>query len=156
MVRFIFTALFIIVSAPILQAKEPISINRVSPGYKETEVYKTVRSYFSKGEAEQRRYIVRTQEEHSEGFYFIAELEGSVTTLPEGSRLQLEVITPYSAEPRSYSFILPKHDKHTWEIHAGLTGSDWPDADARPLAWKLTLVDQAGTELSEFKSFLWE
>jgi hypothetical protein len=38
---------------------------------------------------------------------------------------------------------------------AGLTGADWPQPEARPVAWRLRVLNGAGQELAAEQSFLW-
>lgn len=156
MVKHLLTALLCIVLWNPLVAAEDVAINRVFIKYREAQDFRTIRAYFSNGTYNTRRCIMRSQEESWDGVYFIAEMEDLVRSLPADSRLKLEVITPFDPMPRSYMFDIPEHRKTTWELHAGLTGSDWPDAEARPLAWKLSVIDSADKELATFKSFLWE
>jgi len=78
-----------------------------------------------------------------------------VRDLPTGSQLKLEVIRSDSWGTKTFTFDLDTEGTRTRDIYAGLTGSDWSDDSAQPIAWKITLLDAQGQPLDDKKSFLW-
>jgi len=69
--------------------------------------------------------------------------------------IKLEVVRPDSDMPPVYTLEIPTDRPNTRQIYAGITGSDWPDADVRPLAWKISFINSAGKVIAQKQSYLW-
>jgi hypothetical protein len=125
-----------------------VEIVRLLPEY----IPVRVSEYFNGKENTRGATIVRTQPASREGFYF--NLRTKTETAIELAWIELQFISPASPEPRTESFAisLPRGSHLT---RFGLTGKDWPDAKARPVAWKLRLLGKDGAELASEQSFLW-
>ncbi len=129
-----------------------VKVVRLLPEYMPAESFVRVSEYFNGKENTSGATVVRTQPASREGFYFNLRTK-SDTAFPQ-AWIELQVITPTSAEPRTESFAisLPTGSHLT---RFGLTGTDWPDAKARPVAWKIRLLGPDGAELATEQSFLW-
>jgi hypothetical protein len=129
-----------------------VEIVRLLPEYHPASDFVRVSEYFNGKENTRGATIVRTQPASREGFYFT--LRTRTDAAIDVAWIELQVISPTSPEPRTESFAisLPKGSHLT---RFGFTGKDWPDAKARPVAWKLRLLGQDGAELASEQSFLW-
>jgi hypothetical protein len=129
-----------------------VEIVRLLPEYIPADSFVRVSEYFNGKENTRGATIVRTQPASREGFYF--NLRTKTDAAIELAWIELQVISPASPEPRTESFAisLPKGSHLT---RFGLTGTDWPDAKARPVAWKIRLLGKDGAELASEQSFLW-
>ena len=66
------------------------------------------------------------------------------------------MISPKAPDPVEHRIAVPNERPRGKDLFLGLTGADWPDPEARPVAWKLTLENPDGEVILERKSFLWE
>ncbi len=139
-----------------------------SPGIAEVEIktarhkfleensFQRLSELFTGKENRGRRAIVRTHADIRAGEYFIITLNQSVHTLPENSRLKLEIITGESMQEKEFLLHLPSGMPQTREIFAGITGNDWKQNETKILAWRLTLQDAQGSAIAKKESFLWK
>ncbi len=113
-----------------------------------------IRQYFGASLTGQRyRTVVASQPDNPAGQYFILRLKGPRPVPPAAAR-----ITWYATdvkEPRTHQWPLADTRIANW-LYLGLSGTDWPDRQVQPLAWRIELLDAAGAPLAEWKSFLWE
>jgi hypothetical protein len=129
-----------------------IEVVRLLPEYMPAASFMRVSEYFNGKENTRGATIVRTKPESRDGFYFNLRTKNDAAI--ELAWIELQIITPFSTDTRTESFAvsLPK-GSHL--IRFGLTGTDWPDAKARPVAWKLRLLGTDGAELATEQSYLW-
>jgi hypothetical protein len=129
-----------------------VEIVRLLPEYRTAESFMRVSEFFNGKENTRGATIVRSQPASRDGFYFT--LRTKSDTAFGNAWIELQIITPTSAEPRTESFAisLPAGSHLT---RFGLTGTDWPDAKARPVAWKIRLLGPDGAELATEQSFVW-
>lgn len=129
-----------------------VEVVRLLPEYMPAASFVRVSEYFNGKENTRGATIVRTQPGSREGFYF--NLRTRAETAVEIAWVELQYISPASPQPRTESFAvsLPR-GSHL--LRFGITGSDWPDAKARPVAWKLRLLSTDGAELATEQSYLW-
>lgn len=129
-----------------------VDIVRILPEYRTADSFVRVSEYFTGRESTRGATLLRTQPEAREGYYFALRTKALVRH--EIAWLELQIITPFSPEPRTESFAttIPAGSHLT---RFGLTGADWPDPKARPVAWKLRLLDADGAELASEQSYLW-
>ena len=99
------------------------------------------------------RTVVASQPKNPGGQYFILHIEDRGSVSPVMARMTL--FTTDRKDSVMHEWNLPAGELESW-LYLGLTGSDWPDADVRPLAWRIELLDAAGAVVAEWKSFLWE
>ena len=132
---------------------ETVGIVRIWPGYRTAESFTTVGELFGGGEHRSGRIIQRTQPASREGFYFLARLR-LAEPLP-GSEVRLEWVLPASPNVVTHRFAvdLPSGEP---VLHLGITGSDWPGPESRPVAWRLSVrARDTGKTLVQSQSSLW-
>ncbi|HTQ30630.1 MAG TPA: hypothetical protein VMI53_05415 [Opitutaceae bacterium] len=149
----------VLASLPLLLGLVParaadVSFVRVWPGYRSAESFERISEYLTGGENTGGQIVLRSRPAERAGFYFLARLKNAGPAVA-GATFQLDVITPASATPRTVTFTadLPAGE-HVFNL--GLTGADWPDANAQPVAWKLAVLAPGGAELVHRQSYLWE
>lgn len=134
-------------------AAAELSIVRVYTGWRDAASFKRISEYFTGKENTAGQAILRSHPDQRAGFYFLVRVAN-----PDVSRAvtaRLELITDASARPVVHTFATTLQAGNT-VFHLGLTGPDWPDPKADPVAWKLELTDDAGRILATEKSYLWE
>ena len=138
---------------PTLAQAASLTVVRVWPGYRTAESFARISEYFKAEENPGRQTILRTQATRREGFYFLVRLANPGADYP-GATFELQVITPTARETRTFTF---KADvpSRSHVFNFGLTGPDWPDATAHPVAWHLAVRSADGAELVQEQSFLW-
>lgn len=99
--------------------------------------------------------VLRSQKDIRAGQYFIITLDKKARNLPPDTKIEITVISTASPNPRPFTFPIGEKGSNTRHIYAGLTGSDWPGRDVRPLAWKISIVNASGKTLAVKESFLW-
>ncbi|HXA80378.1 MAG TPA: hypothetical protein VNV14_03835 [Opitutaceae bacterium] len=130
-----------------------VAFVRVWPGYRTAESFDRISEYLDGQENTGGQTVLRSQPAQHDGFYFLVRLKNAGDAIA-GASVELSVITPASATPRTLTFAadLPA-GQHVFQC--GLTGADWPDAAAHPVAWKIVIRAPGGTELASTQSFLW-
>lgn len=101
------------------------------------------------------RLVLRSDPEYRDGYYFTVRFRVYPYRREIENAVRLDIIPPGSLEPQTYWFSLGPGRRSSPEVLVGLTGPDWPDAGAEPLAWRLAFYDADGNELAWAKSFLW-
>jgi len=129
-----------------------VEVVRLLPEYMPATAFDRVSEYFTNKENTRGATIIRTQPASRDGFYF--NLRAKSPAAIEVVWIELQVITPTSTQTRTESFALSL-PKGSHLVRLGLTGKDWPDAKAHPVAWKLRLLGADGAELATHQSFLW-
>lgn len=157
--HFIISALICSLLAGCVSSRKPVltsvEIEEIKPRYIEAESFKRINEYLTGKEHTGDRVIVRSDPESRSGYYFTLVLDEDVRRLPKGARIIGEFFTPTSVEKQTHTFTLPNKLAGTKELFIGLTGDDWPDADAIPSAWRFTLENANGEKLAEKQSYLW-
>jgi hypothetical protein len=151
--RIFFIALFALVTASLCSAAD-LAIVRVWTGYRAAESFERISEYFGKKEDVVAEHVIRTQPNERSGYYFLVRLQNEDAEI-SGAHLELQLITPFSTETKSYTFdsAIP-HGSHAF--HLGLTGTDWPGKPKdEAVAWQLRILSATGTELGRTQSFLW-
>jgi hypothetical protein len=130
-----------------------VAFVRVWPGYRTAESFDRISEYLDGQENTGGQTVLRSQPAQRDGFYFLVRLKNAGDAIA-GASVELSVITPASATPRTLTFAadLPA-GQHVFQC--GLTGADWPDAAAHPVAWKIVIRAPGGAELASTQSFLW-
>lgn len=121
----------------------------------EADNFKTLTEYLTGKASDGNRAVVRSQPAERTGEYFILTLDPSLTGFPASAEAVLEVIPSNAKEARVFRFSLSEIDRGNTYLYLGLTGSDWPGDEIRPLAWQVR-IEQDETVLAEWSSFLWE
>lgn len=130
-----------------------LTIVRVFSGWREAASFKRISEYLDGKENTGGELMVRTHPEKRGGYYFLIRVanRGVATAI----KLQLQIIAPNSAKPTTYAFPVDLKAGST-VINVGLTGPDWPDKTANPVAWKITLLSTEDQPLASEVSYLWE
>jgi hypothetical protein len=130
-----------------------VTFVRVWSGYRTAETFDRISEYLDGQENTSGETVLRSQPAQRDGFYFLVRLKNASDAIA-GARVELSVITPASATARTLTFTadLPA-GQHVFEC--GLTGADWPDATAHPVAWRIVVHAPGGAELASTQSFLW-
>jgi hypothetical protein len=130
--------LFSLLVTPALVAAD-VTLVRVFTGWRDAASFKRISEYFDGRE--------------NTGYYFLVRVAN--TGAPRSVTARLTIISSANGKPRDFSFT-PALGGGDTVFHLGLTGADWPDAKASPVAWKLELTDAGGQVLASEKSYLWE
>lgn len=69
--------------------------------------------------------------------------------------IRIEVFYPEDPHSREYFIDLPVLESRRPLLLAGITGEDWPEELRRPLAWRLSFLDNDGNVVLREQSFLW-
>lgn len=149
--RSVFLALALFSVAASLRAADPEFV-RVWPSWRAAESFDRISEYFDGQENTGKNAVMRSQPANRAGFYFLVRLKKN-TVAPAGSKFVLSVITPDAPEPKVFTFPITGEPPRVFEL--GLTGTDWADRAAHPVAWKLDLVSSEGRALTSTQSFLW-
>jgi hypothetical protein len=137
----------------VLSAGE-VNFARVWPEWRNADAFDRIREYFGGRENDGREIVVRTHADERAGMYFVVRVN-SATPLP-AAKFTLEVIRPDSPDVRSFTFPVSLPGKSQL-VELGMTAGDWPGGrKTHPVAWKLTLLDQAGQVVASQQSFLWQ
>jgi hypothetical protein len=130
-----------------------IQVIRVWPSYQSNESFEHVSEFFSGMENTTGHILLRSQPDTRAGYYFLTRFKNSGANAIE-ARVEVQLILPDSPKTLSYRFDthLPKGN-HVLNI--GLTGKDWPVANAQPVAWQVRLLTPDGQELAKHQSFTW-
>lgn len=136
-----------------MRAEGDLKLVRLLPGYRTAESFVTIGEHFGRGEHTGGRQVERSQPTERGGYYFLARVRSERAL--SGARVQVEVILPGSLEPKAFSFVADLREGES-VVHLGITGTDWPEAQAAPLAWRLTVRERdGGGLLLDERSFLW-
>jgi hypothetical protein len=134
-------------------AADGITFVRVWPAWRDAAAFDSISEHFTGREEHGHRIVQRTTPDQRAGFYYLVRVRNDGIARAD-ARFSLQVINPASPETKTYAFpatIAPG----TTVYQLGLTGPEWPDRKAHPVAWKLDLVSADGQVLASKQSFLW-
>ena len=135
-------------------AKEgELTIVRVFTGWHDAASFKRISEYFDGKENASGATLLRTQPEQRAGYYFLVRTANPGASVPVKVNLQLILPTEPKSLTHAFSTALPSGET---VLNLGFTGTDWPDAKANPVAWKLDIVAADGRVLATEKSYLWD
>lgn len=138
--------------AVVAASADEVVFERVWPGYRDSDSFTRLGEYFGAAPDATNRHALRSQPQRRDGYYWLVRTR--TTTARTGCTLELQVRRPGATEPTRHTFAVDvAPGSHA--LHAGLTGTDWSDADERPVAWRLSLTAADGTVLATETSFLW-
>lgn len=130
-----------------------VTVVRVFAGWKEGSSFKRISEYFTGKENTGDSVVLRTRAEQRSGFYFFVRLHNAGSATPV--KVKVEVLTPTDRQTKEYPFTTElKPGTNLFDL--GLTGEDWLDARANPVAWKIEFIASDGRVLASEKSYLWE
>ncbi|HWA86868.1 MAG TPA: hypothetical protein VG710_11640 [Opitutus sp.] len=127
---------------------------RVWPDWRDAESFDRISEYFTGHEDTGSRIVRRTHPSIRDGFYFLVRVANSDASL-DGAKFSLQLVAPTSPETKTYTFPADVPAR-TAVFMLGLTGPDWPNRKAHPVAWKLDLLARDGHVVATEHSFLWE
>lgn len=140
--------LFSMASAP------AVSIDSAYTRFYEDGEIRPIRQYFGASLIGQGfRTVIASQPEQPRGQYFLAKLEQAASGNVASARLT--IYPSVGKDPVEFVLDLKGKSLRKW-LYLGLTGSDWPNPEIQPMAWKIELLGSGGELVSEWKSFLWE
>ena len=144
----------LILGLPATASAQGVEFTRIWPAWRDTASFVRISEYFGGKENSGRQTMLRTHPESRDGYYFLTRVKNEGTPRA-GLRFVLEIITPDSPQPKTFTFpaSLPARS-HVFNL--GLTGEDWPGEDVHPVAWRLRLLDAEDNVLSSSHSFLWQ
>ncbi len=111
--------------------------------------------YFTGKEFTGSRMFCRSSKDRT-GLYFSFPLDKEFLTLPTDSIINLSIIRSSRKSIEEFIFKLPDERRGKKDLFLGLTGKDWPSDDARPIAWKIEILNSSKVLLFWKKSFLWD
>ncbi len=130
-----------------------VAFVRVFTGWKEGSSFKRISEYFDGKENTGGTTVLRTRPEQRSGFYFFTRVNNPGPA--QSVKVLLEVVLPTDKQTKDFSFTTDlKPGSNLFDL--GLTGDDWADPKANPVAWKIDLVTSDGRILASEKSYLWE
>jgi hypothetical protein len=130
-----------------ISSRQTIEFSRIRPEYRETNTFKRISEYFTGDENTSKRTVFRTQDGVRDGFYFSFRIEVEKGGLVPAGTVALLVFTPGTYEPTEYVFDLEAQSRRWIEVIIGLTGTDWKDPEAKPVAWRLEFRDETGQSI---------
>jgi hypothetical protein len=130
-----------------------LQITRAWPEYRNADSFDRIGEYFGGVEHYPDRIVLRTQPAQRAGYYFLVRISAPAS-VPEKSLWQIQLVMPGSEKPLAFTFPFDStSSKAVYEL--GLTGSDWINPKARPVAWRILLLAADGKSLASKQSFLW-
>lgn len=149
--RILLNSLFIIILAGCQSIPSENDATGVENRYVPEKDFARISEYFTGKENPGDRHYLRTLPEEREGYYWIIATPDSLKG--KTAEVDLEVQIPGSPEIRQESFSVSPLEADTLWI--GITGSDWPTSDTRPVAWQLIVRSSDGSPVLEKASYLW-
>ncbi len=144
--------LFLAFSAASVSAAE-LTIIRVFTVWRDAASFKRISEYFDGRENTHGETMLRTHPDQRAGYYFLVRIANPGA--PAAVKINVQMITPTESRPKTHTFETNLKSGET-VLNLGLTGADWPDAKANPVAWKLDVVAADGRVLATEKSYLWD
>lgn len=135
-------------------AKEgDLTLVRVFTGWRDTASFKRISEYFTGRENTGGEAMIRTHPDQRAGYFFLVRVTDPGAPLVVKFKLQL--ILPSNTALQTFTFPAELRTGDS-VLNLGLTGEDWPNPKANPVAWKLDVLGPDGRVLASEKSYLWE
>jgi hypothetical protein len=134
-------------------AAADVRITRAFTGWRDAASFKRISEYFDGKENTGGQTLLRSHADQRGGYYFLVRAQNAGAARP--ATLFLQVITPTDSKTKTYTFRSELKAGDT-VFNVGLTGDDWADPKANPVAWKIDLLGADGKVLATEKSYLWE
>lgn len=135
-------------------AASNLEIVRVYTGWRDGASFKRIAEYFDGKEHSGRITVLRSHPEQRTGFYFLVRLKNPGA--PHQVNLNLHYIEQGTPASRVVTFPAELGAGST-VFQLGLTGPEWHEAKAQPVAWHVEiLAADGGQMLVSEKSYLWE
>ena len=130
-----------------------LTVVRVFTGWRDDASFKRISEYFTGRENTGGEAMIRTHPDQRAGYYFLVRVTNPGAPLTVKFNLQL--ILPSNTKLQTFTFPADFRTGDT-VLNLGLTGEDWPNPKANPVAWKLDILGPDGHVLASEKSYLWE
>ncbi len=146
-------ALILLLASSVRAEPAAVEIVRVFTDWRDAASFQRIPEFFDGREHTGGITLLRSRPGERAGYYWLVRLKNGGPALA-GAKFELQVITPASPDPKAFAFPadLPAGSS---VYRLGLTGADWPDARARPVAWHLSLLSADGRTVIARQSFLW-
>ena len=129
-------------------------LERVSFKFFNSDQLTRLPEFFSGKEYSGSRIFCRTNPERA-GLYFSFSLDEKLSKLPLNTKIILSIIREGRKRVEIFPFKMPNIRNGKKSIFLGLTGKDWADGNANPVAWKIE-IQNLNVEILFYKqSFLW-
>lgn len=116
--------------------------------------WQRISEFFLNKENTGRRCVLRTDQDKRSGTYFIVTTSKPITSLPQGSKIKIEIIKDKSFQPTIFELNLPdERPSFTSELYCGIT-----DQNIKPnriMCWKISIIDKNGSCLMSRESYMW-
>jgi hypothetical protein len=136
-------------------AAAEIKVVRASAEYRDERQFARISEFFTGRENTGSDVILRSQPGEREGYYWTIKLKRFPYREEVENAVRLEVVVPGDIEATLFSFPLGPAKRRNPLLLIGLTGDDWPDPTALPLAWRISFLNAEGNLVAQAKSFLW-
>ena len=154
--RALLLLLVLVLGAAPAEAQDETDIVRASAAYRDSRQFFRISEFFTNRESTGSDVVVRSREDERGGYYFTVRLRPyPYRNYHVEEAVHLEIIMPGDIEPTLFTFPLGPAKRRNPLLLIGLTGEDWPDASAEPLAWRISFLDAEGAVLARQQSFLW-
>ncbi len=147
--------LLVLILACVAGAQEAASVTivRVFPGWRDASSFKRISEYFTGRENTGGQVVLRTHANERSGYYFLLRVKNPAA--PQEVAVTLDIARAGHAGAQTYSFHAALGAGDT-VLNVGLTGADWTDPKADPLAWRVSIRSADGRTLATDRSYLWE
>lgn len=133
-------------------APAAVTVVHVWPTQRSADSFRRISEYVDGTENSGRETVLRTRPDARDGCYFLTRTKAD--TPVAGATLVLEIVLPGSPEVHTYPFSVDvPAGRRVFQV--GVTGTDWPDTQTRPAAWRVTIRSADGALLADSPSFLW-
>jgi hypothetical protein len=152
-VRHSLRILFGFVALSISAVASEITIVRTLANWRDAASFKRVSEYFTGRENPGDSTILRTDPAQRSGYYFLVRVNNAGPTT--ATSVTLQIISPTESAVKLHTFQTTlSSGKNVFNF--GLTGTDWTDPEANPVAWKIDFLAPDGRTLVSSQSYLWE
>ncbi len=144
--------IFALLALLTLAASAHAELTIVSTKHRDAGSFKRVAEFLTGKHSDGRYAVYRSDASSRDGFY-ISLLASDRSTLAQVAKVRVQFVR--SGTQETDSFEAPVDSLKKKRILVGLTGSEWQESGNHPVAWKIDLLDAAGTSLDSAQSFLW-
>ena len=150
--RILFFIGIVLFSMPLASHAADVEFVRIWPAWRTAESFDRISEYFDGQENTGSHTVLRSQPDTRAGYYFLVRTKTTLNAAD--AKFVLQIIKPDAPQAKTYTFPVGLIGREV-VFNLGLTGIDWPDRKAHPVAWRLALLNGKGEELASRESFLW-
>lgn len=141
-----------LIALTLLVATAHAELTIISTEHRDSDSFKRVSEYLTGKPSDGRYAIYRSDTSSRDGFY-ISLLADDRDTLANVSKVRVQFVRIGTQEIDTFE--LPAGSLKKKRILVGFTGPEWQDTQSHPVAWRIDLLNAAGTSLESAQSFLW-